>query len=223
MSEPPDKPKGPDTDNPMDVSVSNMVVATARRLAVYACENLGLLIYTRDGDVRLPEVHEHLRAHLIDGHDLTNDDLAEALEQAGEKYMSLDIIDDLLAGIENRWLRSGVNIGVGLAKRMVHRYPDFVEELQEKKSAILLQFLAMDSSTAETFKLLQHRPKLTRFITEALMVKMGVPLTAPPAPAGRPIVSNRRSPRRDRAFAQKYTGRSSSSASGGRSRRSTST
>jgi hypothetical protein len=183
MSEPEKAPE-PDDPNPVDLSVSQIAKTAARRLAVYACDNLGLLIYTEEGGIRLPEVHEYLRAHLADPDLLTNDDMAEALEQSGEKYMNLDYIDQLLAGIENRWLRSGVNMGVGMAKRMIRRYPDFVKELQEKRGTVLLRFLAKESDTAETYRLLEHRPKLTRFIAEAFMVKLGIPLTVPPPPTG---------------------------------------
>ncbi len=176
--------KEPDDKNPLDNAMSRMALSAGRRLAVYACANLGLLVYSKEGGIRLPEAHEYLRAHLVDPELLTNDDLAEALEQAGQKYMNPDIIDELLGGIENRWLRGSVNTGISVAKRMLHRYPAFIKELQERRGALLLKFLSDDPSTAETYRLLVNRPKLARFICEAFMAKIGIPIAAAPAPAG---------------------------------------
>ena len=158
--------------------VRNTVVIAARTFAVNTCANLDLLIYTKEGNIRLPEVHEYLRAHVDDPDKLTNDDPAEALEQAGEKYMSPDIIDELLIGIKNRWLLTGVKFSFGFAKRLMRYYPDFILELQLKKGTLLLKFLSHDARTMETHRLLVNRPKLTKFIMEAFMVKMGIPLTA---------------------------------------------
>ncbi len=176
MSEP--QPKEADDKNPLDNAVGRMAVSAAKRLAVYACENLGLLVYSKEGEIILPEVHEYIRAHLTDPELITNDDIAEALEQAGEKYMNLDIIDELLAGIENRWLRGSVNTGIAVTKRVLHRYPAFIREFQEKRGALILKFLSDDPSTIETYRLLKDRPNLTRFITEAFMTRLGIPITA---------------------------------------------
>ncbi len=168
-----------DEENVLDTAVATMAVSTAKKLAVYATENLPSLIWTEDGTPRLPEVHEWLRVHVPDPDLLTKGDLAQALEEAGEKYFEYGYINDLVNGIKNRWLRGGVNFGISFGSKVIAMYPSFVKEFQEKKDTILLTFLKNDASTLETYRLLEKRPKLTKFITEAFMVRMGIPLVAP--------------------------------------------
>ena len=170
----------------LDKAEAKLAIAVAKRLAQYAVRNLQFLVYDKDGNILLPEVHEYLRAHITNIEELTNDDIAEALEKAGDRYFSYDYIDVLLSGIENRWLRGGIESAVRYGRKRLHKNQNFVQELQEKKNTILLTFLSTDSTTAEEYRLLKDRPKLRKFITEAFFVKMGIPIervaAAPPRP-----------------------------------------
>jgi hypothetical protein len=182
----PQTPEEPKPGEILEGAVGKMVVGLARQIARYAVDHLAEVVYTKDGQVRLDEVHEYLRSHVTNINELTLDHIADALENAGEKYFSFDYIDQLISGIGNRILRGSLNTGMNWAKSQLHHYPNFVKELQEDKDTILLTFLAQDPSTAETYRLLKDRPKLTKFITEAFFVKMGIPLekaapTTPPA------------------------------------------
>lgn len=173
----------------LEQAAAKMGVKAGKHLARYAVNNLWRLVYTDDGQVRLPEVHEWLKMHVQNADQLTNDDIAAALENAGEKYLDLNVVDELLAGIDNRWLRGGVNAGISFGSRVVKHFPQFTTEFQEKKDTLILDFLRTDPQTRDTYKILEGKPKLTKFVTEAVMTKLGIPLekaaaSVVPPPAG---------------------------------------
>lgn len=166
----------------LESAAAKFAVKIGRHLPKYVVDNLWRLVYTEDGQVILPEVHDWLKLHVQNPDSLTEEDIAQALEQAGGKYMDLGIIDELIGGIASRWLRAGINTTISWGKRVVRQFPHFAQEWQEKKDTIILTFLRSDASTVKYYKLLENKPKLTRFITEAIMTKLEMPLERPVAP-----------------------------------------
>lgn len=157
--------------------IADRLVGSARSIADYAVENLPRLIVDPDTDpptVVWPEAFERLRQIVKDPDNPTKDEIATVLEElsTGFRY---EYLDEMLVNLDDWKIKVAIAAGLSTAKTILKLEPSWVKELQTKRGSLILQMLKHEQ-TYESYLLLKDRPRLTEFISNYLLIKLGIPL-----------------------------------------------
>ena len=157
-----------------DQKLADNVVKAGRAIADYAVQNLPFLIFDQDGNVRWEEAFEKLKEINEDPAKVSNEEIAQALEGLAEGFKT-EMLDEVITNLPDWKVRIAVGMGIGASKTLLKMNKRWVKELQQKREKLILTILQHET-TLQSYELLKDKPNLTRFITDYVLLKLGVPL-----------------------------------------------
>jgi len=160
--------------------IANRVIANARLIADYAVENLPSLIIDDAGNVVWPEAFDALIQRVPNPEEMTVEDVADVLEDMSDR-LDMEQLDETIRRIPDWKVKLAVAGGLAAAKTILKLEPEWTRELSEKREKLILQLL-QHPSTARAYALLKDRPHLLKFITDYVLLKLGVPIAEPRRP-----------------------------------------
>ena len=157
-----------------DQKLADNVVKAGRTIADYAVQNLPFLIFDQDGNIRWEEAFEKLKEINRDPAAVTNEEIAQALESLAGGFKT-EMLDELIANLPDWKIRVAVGMGMGAAKTLLKINKRWVKELQQKREKLVLTML-QHPQTIQSYELLKDKPYLTKFVTDYVLYRLGVPL-----------------------------------------------
>lgn len=155
--------------------VANKVIESVRVIADYAVENLPRLIVDADSDPPMivwPEAFEMLRKIINDPASPTRDEICTVLEALAPGF-KFDMLDNMIKNLSDWKVKIAIGVGLASARTILKVEPDWIAELNSQRETLVLKMLNHES-TISSYQLLEHRPRLTKFITDYTLMKVGI-------------------------------------------------
>jgi len=135
----------------------------------FAINNLPRLIVDENGRVVNEKAFKLLVSRTSDP---TIEDVVEVLEETVDG-VDPSVLDDAIRKIEDWKVKLAIAGGLAAAKTMLRMNPSWYRELREKREEIILELLK-HPDLHHAYELLKDRPKLVKFITDYVLLKLGV-------------------------------------------------